>query len=1070
MPDTPSPDPGPAAPNLCLPQMLEHQAKRIPDALAILAPGRAPLTYGRLYRHIDDMGHLLRSMGIGRHDRIALVLPNGPELAVAILVVATVAVCAPMNPAHEAEEADRYLADLRPQALITEAGIDSPARRVALARGIPVVELSNAIEAEAGLFTLTGRPAVASSHESARPGDVALLLLTSGTTSRPRIVPLTHSNICSQAYCWVRALALSEADRCLNVLPLFHVYAIIVQLLSSLATGASLVCAPGCDVSRFFAWLSGFRPTWYAGVPAMHQAILAQARKDREAAARCRLRIVVSAATALPPPVFEELERVFETVAVEFYAMTEAGPVACNPLPPCPRKAGSVGISLGLDIAIMDEAGALLPPGRTGQIIVRGASVMAGYDGDPSATRAAFVDGWFKTGDQGFFDDDGYLFLASRSREIINRGGQKITPREVDEVLLEHPAVAEAVTFAVPHATLGEDVAAAVVLRPDAAATPRDIREFAIGRIADFKVPRRVLIIEEVPKDPVGKVQRTGLAAKLGLARGIVGPEAFIAPRTPVEQMLAKLWAEVLEVDQVGIDDDFFALGGDSLLVSQILARVSDLVHVEIEALRFFEAPTIAEMARDLDTLIQDGRARHPASAIMRAAGEHAAPASAAQEQMYELLRALPGVPLFNALCVSNVTSPIDIAVLQRSINEIVRRHDILRTTFAIVDARHLQVIAPQLTVPVIFDDLQALTKPKRLSAAERLLHAEALHLFDLAQGPLLRVRLVRLAGQEHLLLLNMHHIIFDGWSGGVLLNELAHLYDVFSEGAASPLAPLPIQYADFARWQRDWRSRPDLVAQLAYWREQLRDPLPAMELAPVRPQRTIDDLITARRELALPASLTEAAKRFGQREGGTLFMTLVAALKTLLHRYLGQADLRVATLVANRNRPGTDQLIGPLVNMLILRTNLGGDPSPQELMRRVRATTLAAFANQDLPFEDLAETLARERAIDPATLSKVGINFQNATLRPMPGSDHALVFEDADPGMLIAPATATTLDVTLILQESIDGLTGICVYKPHLFAAKTIDRLLRDFQEVLEHMVTQPDRPISEIRVALKF
>jgi acyl-CoA synthetase (AMP-forming)/AMP-acid ligase II len=1067
--DSRSQDPRPAVPYLCLPQMLEHQARHIPDALAILAPGRAPLTYGRLYQHIDEAGRLLRSMGIGRDDRIALVLPNGPELAVAILAVASIAACAPMNPAYEAEEVERYFADLRPQALIAEAGIDSPARRVARACGIPIVELSTALEAAAGLFTLTGSQAVASSHAAVGPGDVALLMLTSGTTSRPKIVPLDHANICSQAYRWGPALALKEADRCLNVLPLFHLYGIIGQLLNTLAAGASIVCTPGCDVSRFFAWITGFRPTWYAAVPAMHQAILAQARQDRDGVAGCRLRLVLSAAAALPHPVCEELERVFETVVIEFYGMTEVGLVACNPLPPRPRKAGSVGISQLLEIAIIDEAEALLPPGRTGQILVRGASVMAGYDGDPLVTEAAFAAGWFKTGDQGFLDDDGYLFLASRSRDIINRGGEKVSPREVDEALLAHPAVAEAVTFAVPHATLGEDIAAAVVLRPDATASPKDIREFAMERIADFKVPRRVLIVGELPKDPMGKVQRAGLAAKLGLVRGIAGPEAFIAPRTPVEQVLAKLWAEILEVELVGIHDDFFALGGDSLLVSQVFARVNEVMHIEVEASRFFEAPTVAEMALHIETLIQAGQAQHPSSAIMRGAGEHAAPASVAQEQMWELLRALPGVPLFNTLCVFRVTSPVDIAVLERSINEIVRRHDILRTTFAIVDGRHLQVLASEFTVPVIFDDLQALAKPKRQTEAERLLHAEALHPFDLAQGPLLRVRLVRLARQEHLLLLNVHHIIFDGWSGGVLLNEFADLYDVFSDGAASPLAPLPIQYADFARWQRDWRSQPDLVAQLDYWREQLRNPLPAMDLAPVRPQRTIDDLITARRELALPASLTEAAKRFGQREGGTLFMTLVAALKTLLHRYLGQADLRVATLVANRNRPGTDQLIGPLVNMLILRTNLGGDPSSQEVMRRVRATTLAAFANQDLPFEDLAETLARERAIDPATLSKVGINFRNATLRPMPGSGHALALEGADPAMLIAPTIATTLDITLILQESMDGLMGTCVYKPHLFAAKTIDLLLRDFQEVLKHMATQPERPISEIRVAAK-
>jgi acyl-CoA synthetase (AMP-forming)/AMP-acid ligase II len=1069
MPAKRSPEPRPAVPNLCLPHLLEHQAKRIPAALAILAPGRAPLTYGRLGRHIEEMGRMLRSMGIGRHDRIALVLPNGPELAVAILAVATIAACAPMNPAYGAEEVDRYFADLRPHALITEAGIDSPARRVAFARGIPVIELSTALEAEAGLFTLTGSQAVASSRESVRPGDVALLLLTSGTTSRPKIVPLAHANICSQAYRWGPALALSEADRCLNVLPLFHVYGIIGQLLNSLAAGASVVCTPGCDVSRFFSWITGFRPTWYGAVPTMHQAILTQARHDREGAAGCRLRLVLSASAALPTHVFRELERVFETVVIEFYGMTEVGPIACNPLPPRPRKAGSVGISLGLDIAIMDEGRALLARGQTGQILVRGESVMAGYDGDPLATQAAFAAGWFKTEDQGFFDDDGYLFLASRSQDIINRGGEKVAPREVEEMLLEHPAVAEAVTFAVPHATLGEDVASAVVLRPHAAATPQEIREFAIGHIADFKVPRRVLIVGELPKDAMGKVQRAGLAAKLGLARGFAMPRAFIAPRTPVEQVLANLWADILEVERVGIHDDFFALGGDSLLVSQLFICVSDVMHVEIKASHFFEAPTVAEMALHLETLIQAGQARRPFSAILRGPGEHAVPASVAQEQMWALLQALPGIPFFNTLCALRVTSPVDIAVLERSVDEIVRRHEVLRTTFAVVDDRLLQVIAPQLAVPLIFDDLHALVKPKREAVGAQLIEAEALHSFDLARGPLFRVRLVRLAKQEHLLLLNMHHIVCDGWSGGVLLSELVALYDAFSARAASPLAPLPIQYADFAHWQRDWRSHPDIVAQLAYWREQLRDPLPVMELAPARPRRTIDDLITAQRALALPASLSEAARRFSQREGGTLFMALVAALKTLLQHYLGQADLQVATLVANRNRPGTERLIGPLINMLILRTNLGGDPSSQEVMRRVRATTLAAFAHQDLPFEDLAETLARERSLDPATLCRVGINFQNATLRPMPGSDHALTFEGADPGMLIPTVTATTLDVTLILQESADGLIGTCVYKPHLFGAKTIDRLLRDFQEVLEHMVTQPERPISEIRVSLK-
>jgi len=427
----------------------------------------------------------------------------------------------------------------------------------------------------------------------------------------------------------------------------------------------------------------------------------------------------------------------------------------------------------------------------------------------------------------------------------------------------------------------------------------------------------------------------------------------------------------------------------------------------------------------------------------------------------------LPGVPLFNILYALRLTSTLDVAILERSLDEIVRRHEILRTTFAVVKGRHLQVIAPQLTVPLTFDDLHGLPKSEKATVGRQLVQEEALHSFNLAQGPLLRARLMRMGEREHLLLVTIHQVIGDGWSLGVLVNEIAALYDAFSAGEASPLPPLSIQYADFAHWQRNWHSHPDMVAQLAYWRKQLRDPLPALGLATARSLRTVDGLRTARRVLALPAKLSEAAKRFSHREGGTLFMALVAAFKTLLHRYLGQDDVRVATLVANRNRPGTEGLIGPLVNTTILRTNFGGDPSPQEVLRRVRVTTLAAYARQDLPFEELVQTLERERALEPVALSPVMILLQNATLRPVASSEQTLTFEEADPTMLLPLVTTTTFDVVLMLHERAHGLVGSCVYKPHLFSPSTIDRLLRDFRVVLEHMVMQPERPISTIRVS---
>ena len=1061
----------PAIPFSCLPHLLEHHAKRIPDAPAILAPGRVPLTYSQLHRHLENTEHTLRAMGIGRHDRIVVVLPNGPEMAVAILAAAASAVCAPMNPAYQAEELDRYFAHLRPRALIIQAGTDSPARRVALSRGVGVIELSAALDAEAGLFTLTGDRADAPSHELVRPGHVAVLLLTSGTTARPKIVPQTHANICASAYSSVAAWALSETDRCINMLPLFHGHGLHNTVMASLAAGASVVCTPGWDVNGFFAWLTAFQPTWYSAVSTIHQAILAQARHSHERLADCRLRFIRSGSAPLPSRVLMELESTFEAPVIEYYAMTEttSTPIACNPFPPARRKAGSAGIPVSLDVAIMDEGGALLANGRTGEVVVRGAGVMPGYDGDPIATTVAFAGDWFKTGDLGFFDDEGYLFLAGRVREIINRGGEKIAPQEVDEVLLEHPAVAEAVTFAVPHATLGEDVASAIVLRSHGLATPKEVRQFAIGRIADFKVPRQVLIVDKIPKGPTGKVQRIGLASKLGLAATTTAlPRAFVAPRTPLETLLAKRWAEILQLERIGIHDDFFASGGDSLLATRVLGHIYEVTKIEFEASRFFAAPTVAEVAQHLEQVSHAGQAPRAPSTLVRAARENGVmPASIAQEHLCKLQHALPDIPCFNILYALRITSPCDVAVLERSINEIVRRHEILRTTFAVVDGRHLQVIAPQLTVPLAFDDLHALPASRRQTVGHQLIQDELLHCFDLAQGPLFRARLVRLAEREHLLVLSTHQVLSDGWSSGVLANELAALYDAFSSGAEASLPPLSIQFADFAFWQRRWQSHPDMIAQLAYWREQLRDPLPVMKLAKRRsPRRTIDALRTARREWVLPAGLAEAAKRFAHQEGGTLFMALVAALKTLLHRYLAQDDLRVATLVANRNRPGTEGLIGPLANTVILRTSLAGDPNPLEVMRRVRVTTLAAYAHQDLPFEELVETLEHGRSRRSVPLSEVMLTLHNASLRPIM-DDHTLTLEEANPGMPVPLVTITPADVIFMLHETAHGLAGRCVYKPHLFNPETIDRLLRDFEGVLEQMVAQPERPISTIRIA---
>ena len=593
--------------SLCIHDLIEVQGQQTPDAVAVAAPGRLPLTYGRLRCRIENMVKQLNGMGVGRNDRVAIVLPNGPEMAVAFLAVASAATTAPLNPAYRASEFEFYLSDLNAKALIVQAGIDSAASAVAQKLHVPVIPLSPRLEEEAGIFTLAGceRPQRVPA-DYARPDDIALVLHTSGTTSRPKIVPLTQSNICTSARNISAALKLGSEDRCLNVMPLFHIHGLIGALSASLAVGASVCCTEGLQAPGFFQWTDKFSPTWYTATPTMHQAILACANSHKEIIGRRRLRFIRSCSSPLPPQVMTELEKVFDAPVIEAYGMTEAShQIASNPLPPFERKLGSVGLPVGCEVAIMDRTGRLLPPGRTDEIVIRGSNVTLAYESNPAANESSFTNGWFRTGDQGYLDPEGYLFITGRLKEIINRGGEKISPREVDEVLLDHPAVVQAVTFAVPHATLGEDVAAAIVLRRHAAVAEREIREFASIRLAHFKVPHRVVIVDEIPKGPTGKLQRIGLADKLHITypdRWSSETESgYVPPTNPAEERLAILWTKFFGLKRVGIHDDFFELGGDSLLAARLFERIEKVFGKSLPLETIIEAPNVAELAKALE-------------------------------------------------------------------------------------------------------------------------------------------------------------------------------------------------------------------------------------------------------------------------------------------------------------------------------------------------------------------------------------------------------------------------------------------------------------------------------------
>ncbi len=495
-----------------------------PEAPSILAPGRQPLSFGALRSLAGKTGGALHEMGIGRGDRLAIVLPNGPEMAAAFVAIGCHAITAPLNPGYRSEEFAFYLSDLKARALVVEQGTPSEAVTTARKLGVRVVELVAEPAQPAGTFKLVAAngtgAAGAAAPGPAEPDDIALLLHTSGTTSRPKLVPLSHRNLCTSAINIIDVLRLDARDLCLNVMPLFHIHGLMAALLAALGAGGAVFAAPGFDALRFFSWLDEARPTWYTAVPAMHQAILHRAPRNRRVIDSARLRFIRSASAPLPRPVISELEAAFSVPVVEAYAMTEAAhQMTSNPLPPGKRIPGTVGRAAGPDVAIMDEAtDELLSAGELGEVVIRGENVMTGYENNPDANARAFAAGWFRTGDQAVMDSEGYLTITGRLKEIINRGGEKIAPPEVDDVLMDHPAVSQAVTFAMPHASLGEEVAAAVVLRDGADAGRREIRDFAATRLAAFKVPRRIVVLDEIPKGATGKLQRIGLAEKLGLA------------------------------------------------------------------------------------------------------------------------------------------------------------------------------------------------------------------------------------------------------------------------------------------------------------------------------------------------------------------------------------------------------------------------------------------------------------------------------------------------------------------------------------------------------------------------
>jgi acyl-CoA synthetase (AMP-forming)/AMP-acid ligase II len=873
---------------------------------ALLAPGRQPLSYAQLHEHCAYVARCLASCGVKRGDCVVVVLPNGPEMAACFLSVARVVTCAPLNPAYKASELDFYFDDLAAKALIIDPALPSAAGDMARARGIPVLELHSKPTWPAGRFELSTDAASTSGLPPAPSSAIALALHTSGTTSRPKLVPLSQANLFASAGHIAGTLELTVLDRCLNIMPLFHIHGLIGVLLASVRAGASVLCSPGFDTGKFFEWLSREQPTWVSAVPTMYEAIASHAAAQRPALSGTTLRLLRSSSASMPPPLMAALEQAFGVPVVEAYGMTEAShQMASNPLPPLARKPGSVGRAAGPEISIMHpESSALLSVGETGEIVIRGPNVTTGYAANPQANATAFCEGWFRTGDQGYFDEDGYLFISGRLKEQINRGGEKIAPREIDEAILGLPGVRQAVVFGVPHKTLGEDLAAAVVLREGSILSAEAIRTHLAARLAPFKVPARIVFLQELPKGPTGKLQRIGLAQQLASHL----QDDYVAPSSDIERQLAEIWAEVLKLDVVGIRNNFFTLGGDSLQALTISARAAErglMLPVDV----LFREPTIERLASHVRAVEDFSSAADTTPGPITLYG-------------FQRLVAFPGSKGPESFsspseAVFEFEAGVDRAALARAIRGLCDHHDAFRLRYVRGESRWTQELAPRESVT-----RDALDSSVRECAPEdfRSSVAAAHRNFDLTRPPLFRFVVSR--GAPGKLAIVAHHLVSDAMSLRILAEDLEAAYcsALRHESIALPAVSTPV--AVFMRRYERAVRRGRFVADQDGWTRLLGDEDEDVPMPDLMKSVRVSSMLHRPLELG---PISARIMRYATENNVPPRDVLLAASVEATADVLEIPEVRVLVMSNGREQPlfgDLSRTVGCLVNLLPLRVS----------------------------------------------------------------------------------------------------------------------------------------------------
>lgn len=1039
---------------------------------AILAPDRKPLTFASLAKRTEEIKDQLNSLGIGCGDRVVAVLPNGPETAVCYLAVAQCATFAPLNPALKQSELEVYLKRLNPRVVIVPKQGGAEIRSACANLGLPILELSYDPALTVGHFTLEGDKV----GDCGRPGwnradDIVLILPTSGTTQRPKLVPHTDSRQLrygAEMHDW---FGIGPEDRSLHFMPMFHGHGLSSSLMCSIICGNSIVCLPRFDIREFFEAISVYAPTWYSAGFSYHRAILEGSSHYRDIASRSRLRFIRSGSGYLDPSIMKGLEDLFGAPVIERYGMTEAHTVAANPLPPGRRKPGTVGLPVHSGIAIRNDEGKILEEGKIGEVVVPKELVFSGYLDDPISNAKAFVDCWFRTGDQGFFDSDGYLTITGRVDDVINRGGEKISPAEVEAIIKEHEAVCDCVCFPMPHQTLGDTVAAAITLQEGQTVQELEIQDFLKNRVSDFKIPNRIIQCDEIPHGQTGKIQRIRLAEHFGLTEGLRQKQDTVVSEPPPQRpallkTLASLWCDVIRIDDVKDDDNFILLGGDSLRAARLLVDVEEIFGIRLpDDIIYRKGRTLIGMANAITDArkkllgAQRANSVDKQNQIPKRDTSQPCPLTFSQQRLWFLSKFDTSGDLFNSRVAVKLKGRIDPAVLRQALNVVVARHEALRASFPEIDGVPQQVFAPTLVLDMPITDLRSLQGADQEAELKRLTYAEAAQPFSLDKGPLIRSRLVLMTEQECALLLPQHHLVSDGFSSAILFSELMKCYGDMAKGEPVSLPALPIQFGDYAAWQRQQLQGARLEKLRLYWKSYLDGAPLVLDLPFDRPRPSIQSYRGSRIQIDISKRLVEGLRAVSARAGASLFHGALAAFEVLIHRISGQQDFIMGTAINNRKQGITDAIIGFFVNTLPLRVKFSDDLTFSDHLKAVRQAAVEAQEFSDMPFEQIVEELNPPR--DTGCQPVVQLLFGFAT-RDRRVFEHAGIgFERIDIDL-----KNSRFDLSVMLSEDRGALEGIVDYRTDLFDRGTVIRFLDMFQRLLEQIIEAPDCQIADLQL----